>query len=398
MIKQAVILAGGKGTRLGTLTKTTPKPVIPVAGKPFLSHLLWNLARHGVTEILLSTGYLHEVLNESLGDGSRFGVNLTYVQEESPLGTGGGLRNCLEELHDRFFVLNGDSIFDINYLDLINGETDVVLALRKVEDTARYGRVVHENGMVSSFLEKGESGPGAINGGVYLMSRDVVAALPEGASSLEKDWFPKLASEGKLSCRELNGFFIDIGIPEDLERAQTAIPKWRCKPALFLDRDGVINVNHGYVHKIDDLTWCNGAREAIKAANDRGWLVLVLTNQAGIGRGYYDHGAFHVFMDYMRAELAVLGAHIDGVYYCPHHPTEAVGEYLKQCDCRKPEPGMLKRAIEEWDINLEQSVLIGDSESDLIAGERAGVRRVFLFDPDTMSLADEVGKLCKATA
>lgn len=386
MIRQAVILAGGRGTRLGNLTQTTPKPAISVGGVPFLHHLIWNLARHGVRDIILSTGYLHDRLREVLGD-EAFGAHLSYVREDVPLGTGGGLRNCLDALDERFLVLNGDSIFDINYLDLTLEQTRAALALRRVPDTARYGRVDHTAGRVTAFREKGKAGAGAINGGIYFLTREVVASLPEGASSLEQDLFPVLAEHGELACREYSGFFIDIGVPEDLARAQTAIPAWRRKPALFLDRDGVLNVNHGYVHKPVDLTWCPGAREAVKAANDAGWLVVVITNQAGIGRGYYDEATFTAFMSYMQAELARTGAHLDAVYHCPHHPEGGKGEYLRHCDCRKPEPGMLLKAACDWDIPMERSVLVGDSPSDLEAGRRAGVGTMLEFDPKADNLA-----------
>lgn len=387
MIRQAVILAGGKGTRLGSLTASTPKPVLQVGGEPFLNHLLWNLKRHGVTEVVISTGYRYEVLLAELEQHPVPGVTLRFVREEEPLGTGGGLRNCLPLLDDRFLVLNGDSVFDMNYLDLAMRDGDgAAIGLRSVEDTARYGRVAIAGDLVTSFREKGESGPGLINSGVYCLSRAVVAELPDGVSSLESDLFPRLAAENRLAAGVYHGFFIDIGIPEDFDRAQTAVPDWRRKPVLFLDRDGVLNVNYGYVHAKDRWTWCRGAREAVKYANDHGVLVIVVTNQAGIGRGYYGTGTFLELMDWVGEELAASGAHLDGVYHCPHHPEAGVGEYLRDCDCRKPEPGMLLRAVADWNPDMARSLMIGDSPKDLEAAERAGVAASLLFDPETMDL------------
>ena len=388
MVRQAVILAGGKGTRLGERTKAVPKPVLSVGGVPFLSHLVWNLARHGITEIVVSSGYLHDKLREELGDGRKLGVQIVYVREGEPLGTGGGVRNCLHVLDDAFLVLNGDSIFDINYLDLaVEAGGEACVALRGVEDVSRYGAVRHEGGRVIEFSEKGGRGPGAINGGVYLLTRELVQELAEGVVSLEQDVFPGLVRQGRLFCREYSGFFIDIGVPEDLERAQVVVPAWRRKPALFLDRDGVLNVNHGYVHEQKDLDWCQGAREAIKAANDAGWLVVVVSNQSGIGRGYYSEEAFHRFMDIMSSELADVGGHFDAVYHCPHHPEGAKGEYLRQCDCRKPEPGMLLAAERDWGMDMAASVMIGDSPSDIEAGRRAGVGRCLLYDHNRNDLS-----------
>ncbi|MGE4503896.1 MAG: HAD-IIIA family hydrolase [Desulfovibrionaceae bacterium] len=390
MIRQAVILAGGKGTRLGGLTAQTPKPVLPVGGEPFINHLLWNLGRHGITDVIVSTGFQHDVLLAELERRPVPGVRLRFVREEEPLGTGGGLRNCLPLLDERFFVLNGDSIFDMNYLDLAlragSGRGVAAMGLRRVDDTTRYGRVEVRGELVSSFREKGESGPGFINSGIYCLTSDIVRELPPGASSLEAELFPRLAGEGRLAAGVYDGFFIDIGIPEDFERAQTAVPEWRRKPVLFLDRDGVLNVNHGYVHTRARWTWCRGAREAVKLANDSGALVILVTNQAGIGRGYYPPETFFALMDWVRGELAAVGAHLDAVYHCPHHPEEGLGEYRQRCSCRKPEPGMLLRAVADWNPDMRRSLMIGDSPKDMEAARRAGVAASALFDPETMDL------------
>jgi D,D-heptose 1,7-bisphosphate phosphatase len=145
---------------------------------------------------------------------------------------------------------------------------------------------------------------------------------------------------------------------------------------LLLDRDGTLNVDRGWVHLPDDFCWIEGAREAIKWANDRGILVLVITNQAGIARGYYTEEDFHALTAWINRELATCGAHIDGTYYCPHHPTEGRGEYRRQCHCRKPAPGLIERAFAEWAFDQNRSVMIGDAEHDMKAAVAAGIRAV----------------------
>ncbi|MBF0096021.1 MAG: D-glycero-beta-D-manno-heptose 1,7-bisphosphate 7-phosphatase [Magnetococcales bacterium] len=152
--------------------------------------------------------------------------------------------------------------------------------------------------------------------------------------------------------------------------------EWR--PAIFFDRDGVLNIDHGYVHRVEQFTWVEGAREAILWCNQQGYLVIVVTNQSGIARGYYDEAQLQELTAWMQEQLAFDGAHMDGVYYCPHHPEAKDPYYRRQCQCRKPQPGMLEQAIGEWEIDRERSILIGDNQTDLQAAQQAGVAG-FLF-------------------
>lgn len=253
---QALLLAGGFGTRLGELTKETPKPILPIAGKPFLKYLLWNLKRHGITRVLISTGYLADKIEEALGDGSAFGMELGYLVEKQPLGTGGATKFASEYMDEEFFVLNGDTLYDVNYWAVfaaLGPEDELAMALRPVADVARYGEAIFENGRVTGFTEKGRSGPGNINAGIYFLRKSTLIRLPEGKSSIENDLFPLLAREGKLAGIESNGYFIDIGLPETLAEANITIPKWKRKPCAFFDRDGIINVNTHHTHRPDQF-------------------------------------------------------------------------------------------------------------------------------------------------
>ena len=305
-------------------------------------------------------------------------MKINYSREPEPAGTGGALRLARHRLRERFLVLNGDTLFDLNYLDLaslLDGVAAAV-ALREVPNAGRYGRVLVEGERVATFAEKSGSGPGLINGGVYALTRGVLDLLPEGTSSLERDLLPVLAAAGNLGARSYHGFFIDIGVPEALERAQQLVPAWRRKPAALLDRDGVINVDHGYVHRPEDFEWMPGAIEAIKWLNDNHFLTLVVTNQAGIARGYYTEEDFKRLTGWIGDRLREHGAHLDATYHCPHHPTEGLGGYRVRCNCRKPEPGLIERAAQEWNFSKRDSFLIGDNESDMLAAQRAGVRAV----------------------
>ncbi|MEO5339396.1 MAG: HAD-IIIA family hydrolase [Magnetococcus sp. MYC-9] len=379
MTRQAVILAGGQGTRLGALTRQLPKPLLPVGGSPFLDYLVWNLSRQGVDDILISCGHLGEQIAAHFSDWRHDRTRIRTFIEPEPLGTGGALRFLRGELQDHFLLLNGDSLFDINYLDLAIDAPilSAVMGVRLVDNAARYGRVELQEGRVVRFLEKDPAPqPGLINAGVCWMDSHLLERLPEGVSALEKALFPHLAAEGGLFGKRYEGYFIDMGIPEDLQRAEQELPVWRRKPAIFFDRDGVINQDHGYVCSPERFAWVTGAPQAIRWCNDHGYLVIVVTNQSGIARGYYDTAQFQSLTAWIQSELAAFGAHIDATYHCPHHPD--AGEAGAACRCRKPNPGMLEQAMAEWQIDGSRSLLIGDNLTDVEAARRAGIPG-FLF-------------------
>jgi D,D-heptose 1,7-bisphosphate phosphatase len=376
-VSQAFILVGGKGTRLGELTAATPKPMLLVGGQPFLSYLIDTLRRYGFRDIVLLAGYYAEQI-QAYCDGfdPAFG-SVRCVVEEQALGTGGAHKHAAAVLDPEFLVLNGDTHIDLKMNDLLVAGLDASLgrlALRSVPDTARYGRVTLDAGRLVGFNEKGVGGAGMINGGVYYLSRSVLDLIPESFFSLETDLFPQLIAEGKLEGRAYAGFFLDIGVPEDYRQAQTQIPAWTERPAVFLDRDGVINRDLGYVCSPERFEWIAGAPAAIKRLNESGYFVFVVTNQAGVARGFYTEAGVHAFHAWLQQELRGAGAHIDAFYYCPHHP-----EFGSPCSCRKPEPGMLLKARAEWPVKWPQSFLIGDKDSDLASARNAGIEG-YLFD------------------
>ena len=387
-IKQAVILAGGLGTRLGTKTLNCPKPMQLVDQRPFLDNILWNLKRHQIDEIILSIGYLSEQFKSYYKDGSSLNLKINYVEEDEPAGTGGALKKSLNLLDNYFFLINGDTLFDINFHDLASSFIDEKighLALNFVDDVSRYGEVKLQGSEIVSFNEKGNDNSGYVNGGVGVFSKKLINFITESPCSLEKDIFPKLLKKKLLTARKYNSFFLDIGIPETLKSAETLIPSWRKKAALFLDRDGVINVDHGYVHSMNKFEWIKDAKKTIKLANDLGILVFVITNQSGIGRGYYSVSQFIKLTNEINNKLIQYGAHIDQTYFCPHHPLYGIGEMKKNCNFRKPNTGMIDKAILEWKLDKKKCFLIGDKKTDIEAGERSGIVS-FLFNYEKDSL------------
>jgi D,D-heptose 1,7-bisphosphate phosphatase len=404
-VKQAAILIGGKGTRLGDAVSSTPKPLLEVCGRPFVEHVMLNLRRFGFDSFILLSGYQSEVVHEKYSGDSAFAKelrgNIKVVVEPSPMGTGGALKYAEDYLQDEFLLLNGDSIFDFNYLDLCNCMGDLEpeswlgrIALLPVEQASRYGFVELDGAKIKAFREKPETPQsGLINSGVYWLKAEVLNFIEDTPCSLEQDVFPRLAAEERLVGRAYQGFFIDIGIPEDLQRARGHLTDDLKKPAAFLDRDGTLNHDEGYTHKIEEFQWLDGAREAIKKLNDSGYLVFIVTNQAGIARGYYDAVAVNTLHDWMQLELSAIGAHFDDIRFCPHHPDGNIPELSFVCDCRKPGTRMLSSLIEEWSPIISRSFMLGDSDKDAEAGKAAGLMGIKI---PPASILGEVEKLLGA--
>jgi D-glycero-D-manno-heptose 1,7-bisphosphate phosphatase len=392
-VRQAVFLVGGKGTRLGALSANTPKPMIEIGpGVRFLDVLLEQAARHGFTDIVLLAGHMGEQVESIYGGRRVRDAVVRVVREPMPAGTGGALLHIADSLDTWFLLANGDSYFDFNLRALApGGAGDVVgrLALRRVPDMSRYGAVELSDDRIVAFREKGTepAGPGLINAGVYLLGRDVIPAL-KLPCSIETEVFPELARRGLLRGKAFDGYFLDMGLPETYAQAVREIPGRLARPAAFFDRDGVLNADIGYAHRPDDLRWMPGARDAILMLNEAGYLVVVLTNQAGVARGYYGEAQVAAFHSCMQDELAEIGAHVDAFYYCPYHEDAAVPAYrVANHPDRKPNPGMILRALAEWPIQRQGSFLIGDRDSDLQAALRANLPG-YKFDS---------GNLCELT-
>jgi D-glycero-D-manno-heptose 1,7-bisphosphate phosphatase len=384
-VRQAVVLAGGLGTRLGELTRATPKPLLPVGGRPFLAYLFDWLARGGVEEIVVSTGYLPDAFAAFLTDSSwrdPYGrqIRTAEARETVPAGTAGALRLMAPRLDERFLLVNGDTFFDCDLAGVI-GDAEclppgaMLMTARAVEDAGRYGRVeTGADGRILRFAEKGDSGPGLINAGVAVLDRSVLDLIETVPCSLEREVYPRLAEAGRLFVAERSGYFIDIGLPETYGLAQEELPARQIRPAAFFDRDGVLNVDGGYTHRPDELEFVEGSVEAVRLARAAGYLTVVLTNQAGVAKGHYDEAAVETFHRYMNARMREQGAWIDAFYYCPYHPEASVAAYRGAHPDRKPEPGMILRAIRDQLIDASRSFMVGDQETDMEAARRAGIR------------------------
>lgn len=376
--RQAAILVGGRGTRLGALTAATPKPLLPVGGRPFLDWLLDEVARHGIPRITLLAGFEAEQFARYDGACLRGGTRVEVLREPAPLGTAGALRLFRNQLEPRFLLLNGDTFFDVNLLGLCRPDVLATLALVAEAPGDRYGTVrLAPDGRITGFAARGgpsdAGAPCPINGGIYLLDRAIIDRIPEGPVSLEAEVFPRLATEGLIQGVICNGDFLDIGVPEDFVLAQTRIPAMARRSAAFLDRDGVLIEDTGYPHEPSEARWVPGAAAAVRALNDAGFLVFVVTNQAGVAHGLYPEAQVGVMHLWMVAGLARHGAHVDAFEYCPFHPEAPLPDYRRDSPRRKPQPGMIDDLLATWPVDRAGSFLIGDRDSDIQAATAAGL-------------------------
>lgn len=374
---EAVILAGGLGTRLASVVPDLPKPMAPVAGKPFLEHLLGVLYRRGCRRAVLATGHMADVVEECFAGGFG-GLEIAFSREEEPLGTGGAMKRALSLCDDGIaIVLNGDTLFDADVCGLLHlldsPACDMAVALRRVGDASRYGSVAVSGGRIAGFREKA-AGRGLVSGGVYAVRRGLLDGMPD-AFSFERDFEEARVGEGRFAALPCNGYFVDIGVPDSYARAQADFARG-FRRAAFFDRDGTVNVDTGHLFEVGRLEFVEGVPEAIRRHNDAGDFVVVATNQAGIAKGMYGERDMHLLHAAMDERLRKgWGAHIDAFHYCPHHP-----DFTGPCRCRKPEPGLLLEAAEAHGIDLSRSVMYGDRESDRLAAEAAGLAGFVLID------------------
>jgi histidinol-phosphate phosphatase family protein len=400
------------GTRLRSVVADRPKVLAPVAGRPFLSYLLDQIATTGIRRVVLSTGYMAEQFETAIG-GSYRGLEIIYAQEMSPLGTGGAIKFAGGFANaDQLLVVNGDSYCDANlsaYADWhLAGGHDVSLLLAKVNDTSRYGTVEFEtDGRITAFLEKQpEHKPGYINAGVYLLRRTMLDEIPDGASSIERDVFPVWLKTSSIMAWVTDAAFIDIGIPSDYERSHEFMVRVQNEPPLplgegwgegepahqnapspcplpegegfhrtpltvFVDRDGTINREVHHLSDPDQLELLPGAADGLRALCQAGCQLIIVSNQSPIGRGMFTEARLLEINARLTAMLSAEGVDIAAWYWCPHAPWDG-------CNCRKPAPGMLLRACDELGVILEESWVIGDRLSDLQAGRHVGARTILV--------------------
>ncbi len=375
-MSQCVILVGGKGTRLGDITKNYPKPMLEINKKPFLINLVNMATRFGFDEILLLASHANNVLIDYFDNFENKKFKVKIIIDKNPLGTGGAIVNAYEYLDDTFYCINGDSIIEGNWISLnpiLNNKYKAVIGLTEVNDPGRYGSIEIEGSTVIKFNEKDKKATSRlVNGGIYLLKKEIFKKYKKNIISLEKEILPQLLKYGELGAKKIDGYFIDIGTPKSLEDAKKKLWGMNRKAVIF-DRDGTLNIDNGYTYKVEDLLWVDGAKDLIKYLNDLNYLVFVATNQAGIAKAKYTEDDMHNFHNAMQKSLFNIGAHIDKFYYCPFHKDGINIRYKKDSEDRKPKTGMLEKIQEEWRLDKNNLCFIGDSEKDIKCAENFNI-------------------------
>ncbi|MDR0475849.1 MAG: D-glycero-beta-D-manno-heptose 1,7-bisphosphate 7-phosphatase [Treponema sp.] len=401
---KVIIMAGGKGTRIASMTGDIPKPMIPVCGKPVLEHQIEVLKRNDLTDLIISVGYLGQDIKDYFEDGSRFGCSISYFTETSPLGTAGILYK-LENLSGDFIVVNGDIIFDMDFSRMITFHTGkkalVTLAVHPNNHPFDSTLIITDtNNKVTGWLNKEDARTyykNTVNAGIHILSAEFLKNCSQSKEKidLDRDMLKPSISGGKIFAYHTPEYIKDMGTPEryaqvtaDIESGIVQRKNLAIKQkAVFLDRDGTINTFNGFVTKPEGFELIDGAAEAIKKINSLGYLAIVITNQPVIARGEADLETLDLIHMKMETELGKKGAYIDGLFYCPHHPDKGFpGEQIKykiNCTCRKPKPGMILQAAEKYNIDLAESFMVGDDMCDVQAGVNAGCTPIYLTNGRT---------------
>jgi D,D-heptose 1,7-bisphosphate phosphatase len=379
VLRQAVVLVGELGARpdMPSGDRIATTSMLNIAGRPFLDTLIDEIARYDAfEEILLLASHQAEPVLARYAGAVRGRARLTLALEREPLGTARALAHAAGLLQKRFLLLNGASFFDFNLLDLVSraGSSLVHMALRAGMIGDRSARVVLDNDRVRAFTAPGHDATGPVDAGVYVIDRSLVDRIDLLPASLEADVLPALAASGALKGTCYCGYFVDIGTAQDIASAEAALKERLRRPAVFFDRDGVLNHDTGYVFEANKLRWIDGAREAVKAVNDAGYFAFVVSNQSGVARGLYEESDIRSLHNWMAVEMASMGAHIDAFEYCPDHPEGTIERYRRENDRRKPGPGMITDLLGRFPVNADHSILIGDKATDLEAAQAAGLQ------------------------
>ena len=402
-IDVAVIMAGGKGSRLLSITNDEiPKPMVPVDGKPLLEYQVEKLKSYGIKKIVMIVGHLGEKIVDHFKDGKDFGVEIDYIFEKEPLGTAGAFYYLKDNIDAKdFMLIFGDIFFDMDFdrmedFHFKNSALTTLLAhpnghpydsdLIRTDDT---GRVI---GFDSKHNVRDYWYDNMVNAGMYIINKRLLDLVKEPVKTdFEKDI---LANQVKLGANiyayHTPEYVKDVGTVdrinatvEELKSGLIQSKNLKNKQrAIFLDRDGTMNVSKGFISKADDLELIPGTIDAIKAINKSGALAIVITNQPVIARGECSFEELHNIHNKLKTLLGEKGAFVDDIFYCPHHPDKGfegeVPELKFDCECRKPKTGMIDEAVKKYNIDLSKSYMVGDSTMDLETARNAGIKSVLV--------------------
>lgn len=409
---KAIIMAGGKGTRVASVNRDLPKPMLPINGKPVLEYQIECLRRQGIADIILSIGHLGEQIQAYFGDGSCLGVQITYIREEVPLGTAGALYYLKGRVREDFFLINGDLIFDVDFHRLMafHKQHHAAATLLGHPNDHPYDSgiiVADANGRVTSWLTKEDERGwyrNCVNAGIHVLSPGLLEKMDTPKKiDLDREILRPMLPSGQVYVYRTPEYVKDMGTPERISQVENDLKTGlverknlgKKQKAVFLDRDGTINRYVGFLRRPEEFQLLDEAAEAIRRINQSGYLAIVVTNQPVIARGEVTWEGLEETHKKMETLLGREGAYLDDIFVCPHHPDKGfpgeVPVYKMACDCRKPKPGLLLQAAKKYNIDLAESWMIGDQPQDTQAGEAAGCRTIRLNEQ--MNLLDAVKEI-----
>lgn len=377
---QAVILAGGRGTRLRPLTDIRPKPMIDFHGKPFLEYMLEMLRDQGFDRVLLLLGYMPDVIREHFGDGSRLGLTIDYVVSAVEDGTVRRMKLAEPYVDPYFLLLYCDNYWpmcmDRMWAHFVAAGVPAMITVYGNKDGYTKDSVrVDERGFVTVF-DRSRTTPNlsGVEISYAILHKSVLNLLTEDPLALfEEVVYPQLVAKRQLLAFVSDHRYYSVGGLHRLPLTETFLAR---RSAIILDRDGVLNRRPPQAHYIrswDEFEWLPGAREALRLLTEANYRIIVASNQAGIARGVMTEADVHAIHQRMSADARQAGGWIDAVYYCPHGWNDA-------CACRKPEPGMLFQAQRTFNLDLTRTLVVGDDERDARAADAAGCPFAFVSE------------------
>ncbi|MCR5763691.1 MAG: HAD-IIIA family hydrolase [Treponema sp.] len=426
---KTIIMAGGKGTRIASIANDIPKPMIHICGKPILEHQIECLKKNNLTDITICIGHLGHFIKDYFGNGSLFGVNISYFEETEPLGTAGCLYK-IDNLPEDFLLLCGDTIFDIDFERFINFHKernadatlishpnshpyDSSIIVTEILPPQMKGGLPIDTHKVIKWMNKEDPRlwyKNRVNAGIEIISSRLLKKAKKHINKdkvdLDRDILKPHVIDGGIYAYDTPEYIKDMGTPDRYysveQDIQLGLVKQRnlChkQKAVFLDRDGTINKDAGFLTDINNMELIDGTAQAIKKINDSGYLTIVITNQPVIARGEITFEQLQEINNKLETLLGKEGAYIDALYICPHHTDKGFAgerpEYKIDCRCRKPKIGMIEDACRDFNIDVSQSYMVGDSQRDIECGQNAKCKKSILVS-DSYKIQDFVQEYIK---
>ena len=401
-MKQAIILAGGKGTRLLEFSKDKPKPMLEIHGKPLIQYQVELCKKYGFEDIHILIYHKGYIIKDFLKDGDSYNTKITYHEEKTQRGTAGAVLDIIDYLNEDFLVIYGDTFMDIDlakfYKSHQDNNNDATIFLHPNNHPYDSDLVeIDEN----SYIKKINKYPhpsniwyqNLVNAALYIVKKESILDnnFSQDLIDFAKDLFPQLLKNNKKLYGYISSEYIkDVGTPdrlisvlEDIKNEKTKrLLSTEKKHAIFLDRDGVINKEIGHIKDPDELELIDGVTKSIKKINDKGYLTVVITNQPVIARGDCSKEELKNIHNKLETKIGEKSAYIDGIFYCPHHPHSGyegeVPELKIECNCRKPQTGLIKEAVEKMNISLNSSWFIGDTTTDILTAKNINIKSILL--------------------